>query len=124
MELLPVFVITLLFSLGLVLALSFGKVPTYRPSRDQVVGLLQAVLDGSASHSQWDLFIGMPIQHDEALEAARVECVILHEGLDGSDPAREGIDGYIYDRAGREKIARILENLQRVIEKAPITREF
>lgn len=40
MELLPVFLITLLFSLGLVLALTFGKAPTYRPSRDQIVALL------------------------------------------------------------------------------------
>lgn len=124
MELLLVFVITLIFSLGLVFALSFGKVPTYRPSRDQVVALLEGLLNGSATHSQWDLFIGMPIQHDEALEAVRVNCVILHEGLDGSDPAREGIDGYIYDRAGREKIAKILEDLRLVIEKSPITREF
>lgn len=124
MELIPVFIVTLLFSLGLVLALSFGRAPTYRPSRDQVVGLLQALLDGTASASQWDLFIGMPIQHDEVLESVRVECVTLHEGLDGSAPAREGLDGYIYDRAGRERIARILEDLQRVIREAPITREF
>lgn len=124
MELLPVFFITLLFSLGLVLALSFGKAPTYRPSREQVVELLQAVLEGRARQSHWDLFIGMPIRHDEALEAVRVECVTLHEGLDGSAPAREGLDGYIYDRAGRERIADILQNLLDVIKKTPVTREF
>ena len=124
MELLPVFVITLLFSLGLVLALSFGKVPTYRPERDQVVQLLQGLLEGTISASQWDLFIGMPIQHDELLEAVRVKCVTLHEGLDGSDPAREGIDGYIYDRAGRERIAKILDDLHSIIRESPITREF
>lgn len=124
MELVPVFLVTLLFSLGLVLALTFGKAPTYRPSREQIVALLESVLEGTARQSHWDLFIGMPIQHDEALEAVRVQCVTLHEGLDGSDPAREGIDGYIYDRAGRERIASILQNLRKVIEKSPVTREF
>ena len=124
MELLPVFLITLLFSLGLVLALTFGKAPTYRPSRDQIVALLESVLAGTARQGHWDLFIGMPIQHDEALEAVRVQCVILHEGLDGSNPAQEGLDGYIYDRAGRERIASILQNLRDVIEKSPVIREF
>lgn len=124
MELVPVFLVTLLFSLGLVLALTFGKAPTYRPSREQIVSLLESVLEGTARQSHWDLFIGMPIQHDEALEAVRMQCVILHEGLDGSDPAQEGLDGYIYDRAGRERIATILQNLRDVIEKSPITREF
>ena len=124
MELVPVFLVTLLFSLGLVLALTFGKAPTYRPTREQIVTLLEGVLAGTARQSHWDLFIGMPIQHDEALEAVRVQCVTLHEGLDGSDPAREGLDGYIYDRAGRERIARILQNLRDVIEKSPVTREF
>lgn len=124
MELVPVFLVTLLVSLGLVLALSFGKPPTYRPSREQVVELLEAVVAGTARPSHWDLFIGMPIQHDAALEAVRVECVTLHEGLDGSAPAREGLDGYIYDRAGRARIADILQNLRRVIEKTPVMREF
>ncbi len=124
MELLLVFVVTLLFSLGMVAALTFGKAPTYRPSREQVVELLEALLAGTAQQSRWDLFIGMPIQHDEALEAVRVQCVTLHEGLDGSEPAREGLDGYIYDRAGRDRIATILEDLRIVIAKTPVTREF
>lgn len=124
MELIPVFFVTLLFSLGLVLALSFGKAPTYRPDRDQVIQLLEELLDGSASVSKWDLFLGMPIQHDEALEAVRVKCVTLHEGLDGSDPAREGIDGFIYDRAGRAKIEIILADFRLVIEKTPVSRQF
>jgi len=124
MEILPVFLVTLLVSLGVVLALTFGRAPTYRPTREQIVSLLEGVLDGSARQSHWDLFIGMPIQHDEALEAIRVECVTHHEGLDGAPPAREGLDGYIYDRAGRERIAAILQSLRAVIEKSPVTREF
>lgn len=124
MELIPVFFITFLFSLGLIVALSYGKAPTYRPEREQVVVLLESLLDGTASQSHWDLFIGMPIQHDEALEAVRVKCVTLHEGLDGSDPAREGIDGFIYDRAGRAKIETILVDFRKVIDQTPITRQF
>lgn len=124
MELLLVFSVTLIFSIAMVVALTFGKAPTYRPSREQIVALLESVLDGTARQTHWDLFIGMPIQHDEALEAVRVDCVTLHEGLDGSAPASEGIDGFIYDRAGRERIAQILDKLRLVIEKTPVTREF
>jgi hypothetical protein len=124
MELVLIFVITLLVTLSLVLALLFGKAPTYRPSRDRVVSLLESVLSGEAQPSQWDLFLGMPIQHDALLEQARVRAVILHEGLDGVARAREGIDGYIYDRAGREQIAEILLELKFAIQNEPVTREF
>jgi hypothetical protein len=124
MELLIIFLITLLVTLTLVFALLFGKAPTYRPSRERVIELLESVLSGQAQPSQWDLFIGMPIQHDELLEQTRVRAVMLHEGLNGVARAREGIDGYIYDRAGREQIAELLSELKFAIQNEPVTREF
>ena len=124
MELLLIFVITLLVTLSLVFALLFGKAPTYRPTRESVIELLESVISGQAQASQWDLFIGMPIQHDELLEKTRVRAVMLHEGLNGVARAREGIDGYIYDRAGREQIAEILSELKFAIQNEPVTREF
>ena len=124
MELLPVFLVTLLVVVALVLALAFGRAPTYRPTREQIIALLEGVLDGTTDHVRWDLFIGMAIQHDEILEAARVQCVILHEGLDGQIPARPGLDGFIYDREGRERIKEILDELKQIIREAPIDVEF
>jgi hypothetical protein len=124
MELLLIFVITLLATLSLVFALVFGKAPAYRPARESVIELLESVISGQAQPSQWDLFIGMPIQHDELLEQTRVRAVMLHEGLNGVARAREGIDGYIYDRAGREQLAEILSELKFAIQNEPVTREF
>lgn len=124
MELLLVFVVTLLVVLTLVGTLAFGRAPAYRPEREQIVDLLQGVLDGTTNPVRWDLFIGMPIQHDEALESIRVQCVILHEGLEGGAPAAEGLDGYIYDRAGRERIREILEELRQIIRDTPVSIDF
>ncbi len=123
-ELILAFVLTFLVLIGLVLALKFGRVPSYRPDRDSVLKLLHQVVDGTADVRRWDLFLGMPIQHDEILESVRVQCVVLHEGLDGQPPAREGLDGQVYDRAGREKIAEILTELEKTLSEEPITREF
>jgi hypothetical protein len=124
MEIILIFVITLFVTLTLVFALLFGKAPTYRPSRDKVIELLESVVSGTAHPSQWDMFLGMPIQHDVLLEKTRVSAVVLHEGLNGVPRAREGIDGYIYDRAGREQISEILLELKSAIQNEPITREF
>ena len=124
LEFIPVFILTFLVSLGLILALTFGRAPTYRPTREGVVKLLEQVVSGEADARRWDLFLGMPIQHDEALEGIRVRCVVFHEGLDGQAPASEGLDGQIYDRAGREKISTILEDLRRIIRESPVTIEL
>ena len=123
-ELVPIFLVTLLVTTGLVLALTFGRPPTYRPTRKTVLSLLNRVVEGTADSRLWDLFLGLPIQHDEFLESIRQQCVTMHEGLDGSAPAGEGLDGQIYDRAGREKIQTLAAKLEKQMSKDPILREF
>lgn len=124
MEFLTVFVLTLIVLVGLVLLLQFGRVPTYRPSRQTVRELLAGVLECSTRREAWELFLGLPILHDEGLEQIRRACVLIHEG-DGEHPAaNEGLSGYLYDRAGRERIAAVLAELDRMIATDPVYREF
>lgn len=124
MSIVPVFLVTLLVTLLLFLALVFGRTPSYRPTRESTIQLLDALLEGKASIPAWDLFLGTPILSDALLEEVRVDCVNLHEGLNGVPKAREGIDGFIYDRKGRERIKTILCQLHKKIDAEPVTREF
>ncbi len=124
MEFLSVFVLTLIVLVGLVLLLQFGRVPSYRPTRHAVRELLAGVLARSTSSEAWEMFLGLPIVHDEELEQIRRRCLQIHEG-DGRQPAAgEGIDGYLYDRAGRERMAQVLAELDRLIAAEPVYREF
>lgn len=124
MSVIPVFIVTFLVTLLLFLALVFGRSPAYRPTRESTLQLLESLLEGKASIPMWDMFLGTPIMSDALLEEIRVECVNLHEGLNGVPKASEGIDGYIYDRKGRERIELILCSLKQKIGAEPVTREF
>ncbi|WP_432696771.1 hypothetical protein ACQUQP_19940 [Marinobacterium sp. YM272] len=123
-EFVLVFGLTLIFLLVLVFFLSFGRAPTYRPSREEVREILAGVLKRTTSVEAWDMFLGLPIVHDAELEQVRRRCIAIHEGLDGEAPAGRGMDGYLYDRDGRERIQQVLDELDRIIREAPITREF
>ncbi|GGC04190.1 hypothetical protein GCM10011352_33020 [Marinobacterium zhoushanense] len=124
LEFIPVFIFTLILLVLLVVFMSFGRLPAYRPSRVQVRELLAGVLDRSTSVESWELFLGLPIHHDAELEAVRRRCVAIHEGLEGERAAGTGLDGYLYDRDGRERIGKVLAELDELIRHEPITREF
>lgn len=123
-EFVLVFALTLIFLVVLVVFLSFGRAPTYRPSREQVRTLLAGVLDKTTSVEAWDMFLGLPIVHDAELERLRRRCIDIHEGIEGERAAGTGLDGYLYDREGRERIQQVLDELDRIIREAPITKEF
>ena len=124
MEIIPIFLVTLLIIGGLGLALFFGKAPTHRPSRQEILTLLRGVEDGTTRREAWDLFIGYPLSYDPELETIRQQCVVLEEGDDENPPMMEGLDNHIYGREGREKVARIADQLEKLIEKEPKYREF
>ncbi|ANG64478.1 hypothetical protein A8C75_19720 [Marinobacterium aestuarii] len=105
-------------------ALYFGRAPTYRPSRAEILALLQGVLEGTTTWQRWDLYVGMPMRHDPELEAIRLRCLVLQEGDDNEPAAGEGIDGYLFDRAGRERLRSIVDDLTDLIAKDPVYREF
>ncbi|MEH6825124.1 MAG: hypothetical protein V7629_14545 [Motiliproteus sp.] len=124
MELLLTFVLTLGVIGLLVWVLAHSQSSYYRPTRQQVAELLQSVLDGSAQRSGWELFIAYPLYHDPELEQIRLLCVALTEGGPDSEPMASGIGGYLFDRAGRARLAQVLAELQRLIDAEPFERDF
>ncbi|MFT5722458.1 MAG: hypothetical protein ACI9W6_002787 [Motiliproteus sp.] len=128
MALLLTFLLTLALALvlimGVVWVLSRSRTSRYRPTRQQVTALLQAVLEGAASRSQWDLFIGYPLYHDPELEQFRLYCVALTEGDPDTEPMASGIGGYLFDRAGRKRLEKVLAELQQLIASEPFQRGF
>ncbi|KAA0874599.1 hypothetical protein [Nitrincola tapanii] len=124
MEYLIIFLVTFLVLIGVVLALAFGKTPGYRPSRVEVLKILQALESGELAQEQWDMFLGYPISHDPDLEEIRRDLILIHEG-DGVDlPAGSGIDGYIYDRSGRARVLKVREKLELLISKEMVYKDF
>lgn len=124
MTFLAAFAITLVLLCLMAVALYFGRAPTYRPSRPEVLELLQGVLQGTTSRQRWDLFVGLPLRHDPELELIRLRCVVLQEGDEHEPAAGEGVDSYLFDRAGRARLGKIVEDLQALIAKDPVYRQF
>ncbi len=104
--------------------LSHANVPSYRPSRPAVLKLLIGIETGTTSQSAWDLFISYPILHDEALELIRRRCVALVDGDDDGGPCSSGLGDYIVDRPGRQRVAVIRADLEKLIAQPPRTRSF
>ncbi|WP_305856414.1 hypothetical protein [Balneatrix alpica] len=124
LTLLVSFLLTLVVILFTWWGFSRMGVPSYRPSRSKVEELLQGLIDGYTSREEWELFIGMPIQHDPELEAIRVRCVALEEGDDQHPPYPHGINGYLYNRAGREAAKLILQEVKTLKANEPYGRDF
>jgi hypothetical protein len=123
-EFLAAFVITLVVLCLMATALHFGRSPAYRPTRSEILAILQGVLDGRTSRQSWDLFVGLPMHHDPELERIRRRCLSLQEGDDDEPAAGEGVDDYLFDRAGRARLMDIIDDLTRLIAKDPVYREF
>lgn len=124
MEFIAVFLVCLLVLAILVVGLAFGRAPAYRPERGGVLELLQGIADRSTSEQAWSLFIHTPISHDAELETFRVRCYQFDQGESDGTAARPGINGYIYDAAGREFIAKVAEDLEKMIREAPLSVDF
>jgi len=124
MEFVAVFLVTLLIVGGLGLALYFGKPPTHRPSRQQILELLRGVENGTTQREAWDMFIGYPLSHDPELDRIRQQCVVLEEGDASHPPVTPGLGDYIYGKEGRARIHQLANELEKLIEKEPHYKEF
>ena len=96
MNFIPTLLLTLLLiTVALWVFMRIG-LPVYRVERSNVVRLLDLVIAGRATASDWDVFIGMPIRHDPELDAVRKRCSEVAErellGGDGEQLfTRQGI---------------------------------
>jgi len=124
MEILVVFLVTLVVLVGVVLALAFGRAPTYRPERKDTLRLVREVVAGTATEEAWNLFLSLPVLHDPLLEQLREDCVEIDEGSEDKAPCSAGLNGYIYGQEGRERLAELADRLEAAIAKEPVTRDF
>ncbi|MBY4677554.1 hypothetical protein [Marinobacterium arenosum] len=124
MEFIAVFVFTLLVTGLLAVVLYYTRNTRYRPTRRQILKLLRGVEARTTERAAWEMFIGYPLYYDPELDRIRQCCVEIEEGSDELPPASPGLNGYLYDRAGRERIAKLADELARLIEKEPVYREF
>lgn len=88
--------------------LMWVRTPHYRLQPEQVIQLLEWVLLGQATENDWQVFCGIPIQHDEFLESIRLQCLEIDEKYFIS----EGRSGYLLKLQGREEIQILLDTLR------------
>ncbi|MBV0934464.1 hypothetical protein [Marinobacterium weihaiense] len=123
-EFLIVFTVSLILIGGLVLALTWGRAPTWRPDRRKVLTLMQQLQAGEARRDEWEMFVGLPVLHDPELEAIRRQCVAIHEGDEHHPPAADGLAPYLYDRAARQRLEAVQVELEHLIASEPFFRRF
>lgn len=104
------FLVTLLltFVLVSVAVLLFWKLgpPVYRVERVNIIRLLELVLSGQATDTDWDVFETYPIRHDDELREVQRRCLAIAE--------REynGVKPYLFTSAGLQQLQWILNELK------------
>lgn len=104
------FIITVaLTSIVVMLALlvfRYVGLPIYRVEAINVQRLLESVLAETASTTDWDIFVGMPIRQSPELDKIRVQCAMLEVS---EITAEHGL--VRFSRAGRRELQQILNHL-------------
>lgn len=85
--------------------------PVYRIEASNIERLLESVLAQTATTADWDVFVGMPIHHDPALDKIRVQCAMLE-----TNEMTERRGRVIFSAAGRAELQQILNQLSASIE--------
>lgn len=116
MEFLIVFVVSFIVLIGVSLAFVFGKPPTYRPARSEILQLLVDVSESNASMERWELFLSLPIAHDPPLDQIRQECLDILDDSNIGMLKHEGINGAILDKEGMLKLREISARLHQLIK--------
>lgn len=84
--------------------------PVYRLEKKNVETLLRLVVEGQATENDWEVFLGIPIRHNDQLEDIRLRCGEISE--------REYIvgSGYLLTDKGIEEVKALLQELTGVDE--------
>lgn len=105
MSFLLTFILTfLLISLAFVLFIKFSP-PVYRLEKKNLLILLTLVVEGQATENDWEVFLGLPIRHNDELEAVRLHC------CDISEREYIGGSGCLLTKKGIEEVKQILTEL-------------
>ncbi len=108
------YLLTLLltFALVAIALLVFMRVgpPVYRVERRNLMTLLELIVSGRATESDWDVFAGVPIRHDEELAAIQRRCLAIAE--------REYRGGrQLFTPRGIEELAEVLKEMKEIDER-------
>lgn len=108
------FFFTLIF-VGLAVAiLLWVKTPYYRLEACNVISLLELVVSGQASDSDWSVFCSVPIANSAYLESIRQQCLDIDEREYLGDLRAP----YLFSRTGIEELRALLVELKQHSEKS------
>jgi hypothetical protein len=80
--------------------------PVYRVERDNVICLLELIVAGKATESDWHVFESYLIRHNEKLQRYQLRCLELGEKeYTGKKP-------YLFSPSGLSELKKILEELK------------
>lgn len=103
------FLLTLLFTflIVLIIILVFVRIgtPVYRLETKNIIVLLTLVVEGKATENDWEVFLGLPIRHNEQLEDIRLRCQRI------SELEYIGGTGHLLTDKGIEEVKKILTKL-------------
>lgn len=103
------FLLTLFFTFVVVLiaVITFVRIgtPFYRLETKNIIILLTSVVEGWATENDWEVFLGVPIRHNEQLEVIRMQC------HDISEREYIGGPGHLLTDKGIEEVKKILMEL-------------
>lgn len=108
MELLYTLAFTLLILIGLFSLFFRLKRTSYRLDKTNLICLFEMILSGEASEADWNVFLEMPIRHDDYLEKLRARCI----ELEGEEIFPKELGVRLSER-GRVEIGLILEELKK-----------
>ena len=102
------FLVTLSALLLIFVFVALLKRPIYRLSRENVINLLELVLSNQATEDDWNVFVEMPIRHDDELESVRKRCFALSEQSGFSGQSKPS-----FSQAQRQEIALLVSRLKK-----------
>lgn len=105
-EFLLVLALTFVFVVLVLLGFIKAGSPVYRLEQANVEALLELVVDGKASESDWDVFLGVPIRHDPVLEAVQERCREITQAH------YIGAKGKLFTKEGLEQLQVLLAELK------------
>lgn len=84
--------------------------PVYRLEKSNIVALLNLVVEGKATDNDWEVFLGVPIRHNDDLEVIRIRCseISEREYIGGSGSIKSK---HLLTEKGIEEVKNLLEEL-------------
>ena len=123
-EFVVIFMVTSLILLSLACALYFGRPPIYLVTREQALGMLEGLLEGTLPEMKWLVFIGHAITTDPELNEIRLQCNQIELAAEQGKSIAYSANSKRYDNAGLEQIQLVITNLENLIAETPVTKEF